>query len=347
MRVASYTRYGAPEVVQCTEAPAPIAGEHDVIVRNGASIVSAAESAARAGTDPAARLYFGLFRPRFPVLGNSFAGVVDSIGSAVTRFAVGDLVTGVTGTAMAAHAELVRCHEDGAIQLRPGQLRPGSHRPSQHGPSSHTPNQHSVEGSVAIFDGSLAALPFLDRAGLVAGQRILINGASGAVGTAAVQLAKARGAHVTAVCSAANGALVKALGADVVIDYATEDFTAAMNSFDVIFDTVATSSFRASRAALTDDGIYLTTVPTVGILISAALTQRSKKRAAIVFAGLRKPEQMRDDMTKISALVESGDFVPVIDSVFALDRAVDAHARVDTTRKRGSVVLTMNAPATS
>ena len=244
--------------------------EHDVLIRNHATVVSAAECTARGGKDPAARLYFGLTRPRFPVLGTSFAGEVHAVGSAVTRYRVGDQVMGSVGPTLGAHAEYVRVSEDGVIARKPANL--------------------SWTDAVAIFDGGLTALPFLrDSARLTRGQSILINGASGAVGTAAVQLAKHLGAAVTAVTSSANLELVKSLGADEAIDYTVEDFTKSGRLYDVVFDAVGKSSYTRSRKLLKPGGIYLTTVPSLPILLQMLWTSKiGKTKAAIAFTGLRK-----------------------------------------------------------
>jgi NADPH:quinone reductase-like Zn-dependent oxidoreductase len=177
---------------------------------------------------------------------------------------------------------------------------------------------------------------------LHAGQSILINGASGAVGSAAVQLAKHFGAEVTAVSSARNHDLVKSLGADHVIDYETENFTSRRGQFDVIFDAIGKSSFSRSRRALTPTGVYLTTVPSLGILARMLLTSKSKgRRAAIAFTGLRPADKIAIDLEYIIELAQAGQFVPVIDRTYPLEQAAEAHAYVDTERKRGSVVVTM------
>lgn len=323
MQAITSRTYGAPEVVHIEEVATPVPKNGEILIRNYATVVSGAESTARKGEDLSARLYFGLTRPRFPVLGTSFAGEVQAVGSAVTKYRVGDQVMGSVGPALGAHAQYVTTSEDGIIAMKPGGL--------------------SWTDAVAIFDGALTALPFLrDAAGLKAGQSILINGASGAVGTAAVQLAKHFGAVVTAVCSTANLELVKSLGADKVIDYTAEDFTEIPRDYDVVFDAVGKSSYTCCRKLLKTGGIYLTTVPSLPILIQMLWTPLfGKTRAGIVFTGLRRPPAMAKDVEFMGDLATAGHYVPIIDKSYTLAEAVSAHAHVESGHKKGSVVVTL------
>lgn len=326
MQAITSRTYGAPEVVHIEEVTTPVPKSGEVLIRNYATVVSGAESTARSGQDPFARLYFGLTRPRFPVLGTSFAGKVQAVGGAVTKYRVGDQVMGSVGPALGAHAEYVTTSQDGIIAMKPGVL--------------------ASTDAVAILDGALTALPFLrDAASLKAGQSILINGASGAVGSAAVQLAKTFGAVVTAVCSTANLELVKSLGADKVIDYTVEDFTVTGQDYDVVFDAVGKSSYTRSRKILKPGGIYLTTVPSFPILMWTLLAPLfGKTRAGIVFTGLRKPVAMATDVKFMGDLAASGYYVPVIDKTYSLDEAALAHAHVESGHKKGSVVISLDAP---
>ena len=319
-------RYGGPDVLALEDMARPIPKADELLVRNHASVVTAAMSSARAGS-LAARLYFGLRKPKWPVLGTNFSGVVEAVGSSATRYRVGDRVAGTNATNFGAFAEYLSVADGGAVVPRPANL--------------------SDAEAVAVFDGAVTALPFLrDAAQLQAGQSILINGASGAVGTAAIQLAKHFGATVTAVCSTAKHDLVRELGADGVIDYTTEDFTQKHNAYDVIFDTVAASSFTRSRGALKSGGIYLTTVPSLTILLQAMWTSRfGRKKAAIAFTGLAKPAELIRTLAFISELAEAGVFVPVIGSTHPLAEAADAYRLVDTRHKTGSAVLVMDGAA--
>lgn len=325
MKASVYRRYGAPEVLMLEEVRRPRPGAGEVLVRNSASIVSAAETAARAGKPYVARLFFGLRRPKWAVLGSNFSGEVASLGSGVTRFKVGEPVFGVNVKEFGGHAEYLVVPEDGVIAPKPARLSDGE--------------------AVAVYDGSFTALPFLrDSARLRPGQSILINGASGAVGTAAIQLAKHYGATVTAVCSGRNLDLVRSLGADIAIDYTTEDFTRKRDAYDVIFDAVGKSTFGRSRRALRPGGSYLTTVPSLAILLQMLWTSRfGKRKAAIAFTGLRKTADIAADLLTISQLAGAGALVPVIDKTYPLALNAEAHRYVDTGRKRGSVVITIGA----
>ncbi|MBM7831462.1 NADPH:quinone reductase-like Zn-dependent oxidoreductase [Agromyces cerinus] len=329
MRIAVYERYGPPEVLHLQEAAEPTIDASEVLVRVEASTVGPSDSAGRSGTPRFARLFFGLTKPKHPVLGSDFAGVVERVGSDVTRFAPGDRVFGTLAPSMGAHAELVVIAEDAPI--------------------AHLPAGLDAAGAVATVDGFLTALPFLrDLAGVAPGQVVLVNGASGTVGSAAVQLAKHFGATVVGVCSAANAPLVTSLGADRVIDYTREDFTEARGAYDVIFDAVGKRSFGAARRALAPHGIYLTTVPSAAIMVQWPLTRwfSHGRRAAIAFTGLRDIRLKAAELALLVELIDAGAFVPVVDRVVPFDDIADAHRRVDTGHKAGSVVVAM-APAAS
>jgi NADPH:quinone reductase-like Zn-dependent oxidoreductase len=322
MKAAVYHEYGPPDVVRVEEVRTPVPREGEILVRNHAATVGAADSAARKGAPFFARFFFGLRRPKFPVLGSEFAGEVAAIGPGVTRFAVGDQIFGVTGPQFGAHANYVRLSENEAVAAKPTDL--------------------SYADAAALADAT--ALSFLrDKAKLQSGQTILINGASGSVGSAAVQLAKHYGAIVTAVCSGANADLVRQLGADKVVDYTTEDFTRAGQTYDVIFDAAGKSSFARCRPVLSRGGIYLTTVPSLAILVQTLWTARfGDKRAAISFTGLRPAGEKSRDLLFIRDLVAAGQLLPVVDSTFPLAQIADAYRRVDPGHKRGNVVITMS-----
>jgi len=324
MRVLSVDRYGPPEVVAVAVRPRPVAGVGEVLVRVHAVCVTSADSAARSGRPQLARLAFGLVRPRQPVLGTEFAGVIESVGEGVTTLAVGDRVVAASGAQFGAHAEYVVVAAAGAIAIVPEGVALGD--------------------ALAICEGGLTALPFLrDEARLASGQRILVNGASGSVGSAAVQLARLMGADVTAVCSAPNAALVAGLGAARVIDYRSDDFTRSTERFDVVFDAVGASSFARCRRVLTPGGSYLTTVPSPAILLHGVVARLSGLRARLALTGLRPPAAKRADLDRLLGHAATGDLVAVIDSRYPLDGAVEAYRRVDSGRKRGSVVLDLVA----
>jgi NADPH:quinone reductase-like Zn-dependent oxidoreductase len=321
MKAAVYRSYGSPDVVRVEETPTPVPRDNEVLVRVHAATVGAADSAGRQGAPFYARLYFGLRRPKFPVLGSDFAGVVEAVGPEVTRFAVGDEVFGVTGPQLGAHAQYVCLPETEALAAKPPEL--------------------SFVDAAALVDAT--ALSFLrDRAKLQKGQTILVNGASGSVGSAAVQIARHFGAIVTAVCREANHDLVRDLGADKVIDYAIEDFTHSGQTYDVIFDAAGKSSFGRCRGCLMPGGIYLTTVPSLAILFQTLWTKRfGDKRAAISFTGLRPASERANDLRYVRELVAARQLVPVVDSTYPLEQIADAYRRVDPGHKRGNVVVTM------
>lgn len=312
-------RYGGPEVVEWAEIPDPAPRAGELLVRVEASDLSTADAALRSGSPFAARLFAGLRRPRLPVLGADFAGTVEAVGDGVTRFAVGDRVWGATGAAMGAHAELVVVPQDGAVALRPAGL--------------------TATDAASLVDAT--AMSFLrDTARLRAGERILINGASGAVGTAAVQLAVATGAEVAAVCSAARAQLVRDLGAAHVYDYRAVDVTILPEQYDVVFDVVGTMGYRRARRILTRGGRYLITVPTFGALAWHALTLGSRgRRSRIAFTGLRKASIVRADLEATSALVSAGRIRPVVDGVYPFENGDAAHTHV-ARGKAGHVILT-------
>ncbi|MHA7132062.1 NAD(P)-dependent alcohol dehydrogenase [Oerskovia turbata] len=319
MRAATHRRYGAPEVVSVVDAADPAPARDQVLVRVLAASVGAADAAARSGDPKVVRLFSGLLSPRHPVLGSDVAGEVVAVGADVRGLTVGDRVVGVRGPALGGHAQLAVVQAAGALALLPPEVTP--------------------EQAVALCDGAMTALPFLRDHGRVrAGHRVLVNGASGAVGSAGVQLARLLGAHVTAVTSTPNVPLARDLGAHAVVDYRVEDFTASDERWDVVFDAVGKSSFRRARRVLAPQGVYLSTVP--GAIVLQSLLTR---RASIAFTGLRKNAAKRPDLAELVRLAATGSLTPLVDSVFPLDEAQAAHTRVDTGRKRGTVVLRPHA----
>lgn len=319
MKAAVYDRYGPPEVLRIAEVPVPVPRDDEVLVRVHASAVGAVDSIARRGVPRQIRAYLGLRRPRIHVLGADFAGEVAAVGAKVTRFAVGEQVFGTIAPRFGAHAQYVCVSENGALAPKPAGL-------------SHAE-------AAALVDGT--ALCFLrDKAKLHAGQSILINGASGSVGTAAVQHASAFGATVTAVCGGANEALVRRLGAEEVIDYTKEDFTRTGRTYDVIFDAVGTSSFSRCRSALNPGGVYLTAASSLRILLQMAWTKPfGNRKAVIAFSGLRPARDKLADLRYVTELVAATKVVPVVDTIYPLQRIADAHRYVDTGHKRGNVLV--------
>jgi len=321
MRAVLASGYGSPEVLTCTHRPKPVPADNEVLIRIYATNVTAADSMMRRGDPAYARLFLGLRKPKAEVPGTGLAGIVEAAGQDVDRLKVGEAVFGEAGLNFGAHAEYVCVPQDGVILPKPASL--------------------SFAEAAAICDGPMTSYNFLRRiADVKPGQRVLVNGASGALGTAAVQLAKSFGATVIGVCSAANVDLVKSLGADEVIDYNLEDFTKRRDSFDIIYDTVGKSSFGRCKRALTKQGSYLSPVLSLGLLLQMMRTALfSKKSAKFDATGLRKADELRDILTKLVSMAEEGKLRTVIERSYSLDQIREAHAHVDTGHKKGTIII--------
>ena len=314
MRAAVYKKYGPPDVVSIAEVPRPVPGKHDLLVKSAASSVTSGDARMRAFDMPKpfaipGRLMLGIFGPRKQVLGVEFAGTVEAVGPAVTRFKVGDRVFGID--VFGCHAEYKLVREDECVALMPESL--------------------SFEDAAGIPFGGVTALDFFNRGKIRSGQKVLINGASGCVGAYAVQLAKYFGAEVTGVCSAGNAELVRSLGADRVIDYATTDFAGESKVYDVIMDTVGTASFARCEPVLAPTGALLTV-----LVVPEDIFRRPKGGRRIVGGtSSERPEDLR----LLADLLAAGTIRPVIDRVYPLEDIRDAYTYVDSGRKRGAVVL--------
>lgn len=324
MFAATCRRYGAPEVLQIEEVARPTPKGDEVLVHVCASSVTSGDVRMRAFTGAGIfwlpmRLLFGMLRPRNPVTGMEFAGTIAVVGQSATAFRIGDAVFGMK--IGGANAEYVAVRETGAIAAKPIGL--------------------SFEEAAVVPFGALSALEFLrDSVQIKPGQKILIHGASGAVGLFAVQLAKHFGAHVTGVCSTANLELVSSLGADKVIDYAKDDFTPGPHVYDAILDTVGGTSFSRSKRVLAPLGRHVFVVQTLTQLWQALWTSmRRGKRVIVGFSG----GNSKDDLLLISGLIEAERIKPVIDRTYRLEDIADAHRFVDTGRKRGGVAVLIGA----
>lgn len=319
MKAIIITRYGPPEVLQLQDVPKPTPKDNEVLIRNYAVSAGPADSAFRQGSPFLVRLIYGLRKPRIKILGAEIAGVVEAVGKDVTLFKIGDPVFGLTSANLGGYAEYLCVAETSTIVAKPEAM--------------------PYADAAGVTDGGATALTFLrDVAHLQPGQKILINGASGAVGAYAVQLARHYGADVTGVCSARNIELVKSLGAHRVIDYTRDDFTQKGQTYDVIFDAVGKSSFSQSKRALTKNGIYMTTVPSLSIIFDVLRTAPfGGKKAKFTTAGLK---QTKDNLNLLRNLYETGKIRSVIDRCYPLEQAVEAHRYVDSQRKRGNVILT-------
>ena len=324
MRAVVYDRYGPPDVLRLEDVERPVPKEDEVLVKVHATTVNRLDCATREANRRSglalsfmSRLVFGLRRPKQRVLGTEFAGEVEAVGAAVREFAVGDKVFGSSGLSFGAHAEFICMRESARI--------------------AHMPAGMTFEEAAPICDGALNALTCLKQADLRKGRRILIYGASGAIGTAGVQLARYFGADVTAVCNTKNIELVKSLGADRVIDYTQEDFTKNGQTYHVIFDAVGKHSFRRCRGSLEPGGIYLPT-DGFGNLILALVTPRLGGKKVLFQI---PPRQTKQDVLFLKELIEAGKYRPVIDRRYPLEDVVEATRYVETEQKTGNVVLTI------
>ncbi|MBX3098651.1 MAG: NAD(P)-dependent alcohol dehydrogenase [Salinibacterium sp.] len=327
MRAAIYRRFGPPEVVGIEEVPTPSPGRDEVLIRVCASTVSAADYRARTRIVPSGlavpvALALGVFRPRRSILGMDVAGVVEAVGADVTTFAPGDEIVAMLGARFGGHAQYVCIPASGAITAKPDNM--------------------TFAEAVALVFGGVTAQAFLDRASVGPGARVLVNGASGAVGTAAIQLATVRGAHVTAVCSSANHDLVTTLGADEVIDYAVADFTQEARC-DVIMDCVGNAPFRRVEGALNDGGALLLVVADLKAILGASRASRTSGKVVTA----QEVVYTAEALSRLVLLAEAGKFRPVIDRRYDFADIVDAHRYVDTGRKKGSVVLDIPSPTSS
>jgi len=310
--------YGSPEVLSVEDAASPFPGKHEIAVRVRAATVCALDVRLRKADPFLVRLMLGLTRPkRAQIPGVEFSGTIEQVGRAVTRWHAGEQVFGATGFKFGAHGERV-CTSERFIAMKPRGV--------------------SFEEAAAIPFGGGTALHFLRKAQPCPGQKVLIYGASGSVGTYAVQLAKHFGAHVTAVCSTANLDLVKRLGADNAIDYTREDFTKAGPVYDIVFDIVGKSGFRRSMRALKRGGMFLWAVgpPSwllAGLLVSAVGSKKAKFGVSRIRA---------EDFVYLAGLVQAGKMIVVIDRHYPLSAIAEAHRYAETGHKKGNVVITVS-----
>ena len=322
MKAIVYERYGPPEVLELMEVAKPTPKHNEVLIKAHATTVTSADWRVRSLEVPLGfrlivRLLFGISKPKQPILGSELAGVIESIGKDVAKFKVGDQVFAFSDAGMGCHAEYKCMPQEGAVVLKPPSL--------------------SYDEAAALSFGGTTALDFLRRGKLHSGEKVLVNGASGGVGTAAVQLAKYFGADVTGVCSTANMELVRSLGARHVIDYTKEDFTQNGETYDVIMDTVGTAPFSRSKDSLKAGGrllMVLAGLPDMLRIPWVSVTSSKK-----VIAG---PIAVRaEDLRFLAGLAEAGEFRPVIDRRYPFEQIAQAHSYVDTGRKKGNVIITL------
>ena len=319
MKAAVCERYGPPEVVQIREVPKPVPADGEVLVRAFATTVNSGDTRVRALRVPRGlrllmRLKLGFTKPKQSIFGFELAGQVEAVGGAVTCFEVGDRVILSRGFDFGCHAEYVTVADSGAIAKIPENL--------------------SYQDAVAVCFGGTTALTFFRLGKLAAGESVLINGASGAVGVMAVQLAKHVGAEVTGVCSSANADLVRGLGADHVIDYKTEDFTRNAQRYDVIMDNHGNAPYARVKGSLNPGGRFLMVIGNLWQMLAGSWQK------ATIGASTKDSSMNGDGYRTLMSLAEQGVLKPVIDSVLPFAQIVEAHRRVDGGHKVGSIVLT-------
>lgn len=321
MKAIIHTKYGSPEVLQLKTVEKPTPKDNEVLIRIYAAAVATEDMMFR-NPPMAMRLMLGLNRPKNPIPGLELAGEIEAIGKDVKQFKTGDKVFGINVMDGGAYAEYKCLAEDKVITLKPTNM--------------------SYEESLATI-GAIMALPALRDDGFIrSGEKILINGASGSVGTAAIQIAKYYGAEVTGVCSTRNVELVKSLGADYVIDYTKEDFTQSKNSYDLILNTVSSASFTKAKNALKKDGRYVTIVPGFSDMLQAIWTRFTKGKKVITSSNaFRSDRDKTKDLNIIKNLMEEDKLKPVIDKTYKMEEIVEAHKYVEQGHKRGNVILTI------
>ena len=322
MRAVVYRRYGGPEVVELADVPKPVPRDNEVLVRIHATTVTSGDWRVRTlcvptGLGLVARLAFGFTGPRQPIMGSEMAGTIEAVGKDVTRFRVGDEVFGFPGGSMGCHAQYRTMPEDGRLARKPTNL--------------------SFEEAASLPFGASTSLHFLRKAGIRPGDKVLVIGASGGVGTAMVQLAKHNGADVTGVTSTKNLTLVTSLGADRVIDYTKHDFTTRGETYDIVVDTVGGTSFARCRPVLRDKGRLLAVAAGMPEMLAALWSPLTGSRRVIAGPAAERVE----DLPEMAALAEGGALKPVIDRRYEFEQMAEAHAYVETGRKRGSVVVSV------
>ena len=317
MKAAIYTKYGSPEVIQIVDVEIPSLKPDEILVKIKVSSATRADTMMRQGTPKFGRLFLGLFKPKNTALGTGFSGVIEAIGSQITKFKVGDEVFGEKLFSNGCNADYICIAENMVIENKPTNI--------------------SHQEAAPICDGFLTSYNFLkDIANIKEGQHILINGASGSLGSAAVQLAKVMGAKVTGVCSSKNVRFVKSIGADEVVDYKNDDFTNSQIKYDIIYDSVGTLSFKSCKNVLTQKGIFMTPVLSFGILWQSIVNSKKVKFAA---TGLKKTEELKRLFLELIDFFKQGKLYTNIDKSFSLSDIVAAHHYLETGRKVGNITI--------
>lgn len=324
MRAVIVEQYGKPEVIQIQNVKKPTPKSNEVLIKTKATSITAASTFMREGKPYFGRLFIGLTKPKVKTPGTDLSGIIEGVGAEVKNFKVGDEVIAETGLNCGAYAEYICLPSDELIVKKPKNV--------------------SHEEATGIVDGACTALAFFtDQVQIKNGQKVLINGASGSIGTAAIQLAKEFGAEVTGACSTKNKALVKDLGADNVLDYTKGELQKSIETFDVIFDTVGKLSYSKAKKYLKSDGVYLTPVLSFPTLLNMLFVSPfTKKKLKFDATGMRKQALRMKDLVEVRDLLKSEKLTTIIDRVYDFDQIQEAHTYVDSERKRGNVIVTFN-----
>jgi len=321
MKATVATGYGLPDVLRLQVVQKPMPKPDEVLVRVMTAAATTADAMMRTGKPYIARLFVGITKPKKAIPGTGFAGVVEQVGQGVTAFKMGDRVFGETTFGFSSNAEYLTISQNGVILPMPENL--------------------DFSEAANFCDGHLTSYNFLKEIAKVKpGQKVLINGASGALGTSAIQIARYMGAHVTAVCSGRNVGLVRSLGADEVIDYLQKDFTKSDRKYDYVYDTIGKSSFSACKNILSEKGIYLSPVLKFSLLLQMIKTSLfGQKKAKFEATGANKEEKLRYLLSEVLDIYKEGKLKTVIDRQFPLEKVAEAHQYIDSGRKKGNVVI--------
>jgi NADPH:quinone reductase-like Zn-dependent oxidoreductase len=319
MKAIVYSKYGPPEVLQIKEVEKPVPKDNEILIKIFATTVTSGDCRMRKADPFAIRFFNGLTRPKkTTILGNEFSGEIEEVGKNVKLFRKGDQVFGQAGMSLGTNAEYICLSEDGTVDIKPANL--------------------TFEEAAVIPFGGNTALHFLRKGDIRNGQKVLIYGASGSLGTAAIQLARYFGAEVTGVCSTANIELVKSLGADKVIDYTKENFTQNGQSYDIIFDTTGKSPFSGCLKSLKQNGIYLRAVHmTLSSNIRGLWTSMTSSKKVI--GGVAT--ELKENLVFLRELIEAGRLKPVLDRRYPFEQIAEAHRYVDKGHKKGNVAVTV------
>ena len=324
MKASVCPKYGSADIIVLKDIPKPMPKEDEILVRVEYALVTPTDCSFRTGKPFMARLFSGILKPKNSVHGEMYAGIIEEIGNNVKGFDIGDRVYGTNGMKLGSYAEYT-CVKDKTVIRK-------------------IPKDVTSKEIITLLDGGITSLPFLrDKGKIEKGQKVLIIGASGSVGSFGVTLAKHYGANVTGVCSTLNTELVQKHGCDEVIDYKKIDYTKLDNEYDIIYDAVGKSSFASCKKILTKEGRYLSTVPTIGVMFKSLFVKEQKgKKNMFAATGLRKPLQKHEDLELLENLLIQGKIKPLIDKEYPISEMISAQKYVESGHKKGNVLIKIN-----